>query len=329
MQRNPIHGYEGPRQTMRHLLVVEDDPAVCSVMQMGLEADGSCRVTSAESARAALHIALDDRPDAAIIDAALPEVHGLALTRAVVGLEIPVLITSGDPALQERMLEVGCPFLVKPFGIGQLVTETRQLLDTASQRMAELMASLDRMLNTRRELAFVIEQSRRLVEESRRLRAERLAPGSAASSSRAALFDSLLGEAMAATHADMGTLHAVDPTTNTLRIVASRGFGAAFLDFFAAVGQSGDSACGLALREGRRVVIPAVARSEIFMGREAGRILHDAGVHAVQSTPIFGASGCLVGVISTHWARIVLPTDGELARVDEIAHRAAKLIDPL
>jgi len=323
-----MHEHEGLRQTMRHLLVVEDDPAVCSVMQMGLEADGSCRVTSVDSARAAFHIALDDRPDAAIIDAALPEVHGLALTRAVVGLEIPVLITSGDPALQDRMVEVGCPFLVKPFGIGQLVTETRQLLDAASQRMGQLMTSLDRMLNAQRELGFVIEQSHRLVEESRRFRAERLKPGSGTSSSRAALFDSLLGEAIAATHADMGTLQAVDPTTNTLRIAASRGFGATFLDFFAVVGNSGDSPCGLALREGRRVVIPAVARSEIFTGRETGRILRDAGVLAVQSTPIFGTRGGLVGVISTHWARISLPTDGELAKVDEIAHRAAKVIDP-
>jgi DNA-binding response OmpR family regulator len=329
MERNPIRGYEGPRQTMRHLLVVEDDPAVCSVMQMGLEADGSCRVTGADSARAAFRIALHDRPDAAIIDAALPEVHGLALTRAVVGLEIPVLITSGDPALQERMVEVGCPFLVKPFGIGQLVTETRQLLDTASQRMAQLMASLDRMLTARRELAFVIEQSRRLVEESRRARAERVTLGNTASSARGPLLDSLLGEAIAATHADMGTLQVVDPMTHTLRIVASRGFGATFLDFFAVVGQSGDSACSLALREGRRVIIPAVARSEISMGRETGRILHDAGVQALQSTPIFASRGGLVGVISTHWARISLPTDGELAQVDEIAHRAARVIDPL
>jgi DNA-binding response OmpR family regulator len=165
--------HEALKQIMRHLLVVEDDPAVCSVMQMGLEADGSCRVTSAESARAAFQIALHDRPDAAIIDAALPEVHGLALTRAVVGLGIPVLLTSGDPALQQRMAEVGCHFLVKPFGVAQLVAETRQLLDTTSQRMTELVASLDRMLTAGRELAFVIEQSRRLVEESHRLRAER------------------------------------------------------------------------------------------------------------------------------------------------------------
>jgi hypothetical protein len=211
--------------------------------------------------------------------------------RGFVGLEIPVLITSGDPALQERMVEVGCPFLVKPFGISQLVAETPQLLDAASQRMADLAASLDRMLNTRRELAFMIEQTRRLVEESRRFRAERSKAGSAASSSRAALFDGLLGEAIAATHADMGTLQVVDPTTNTLRIVASRGFGATFLAFFAVVGQSGNSACGLALKESRRVIIPAVARSEIFMGREAGMILHDAGVCAVQSTPIFGTVG--------------------------------------
>ncbi len=169
---------------MRHLLVVEDDPAVCSVMQMGLEADGSSRVTSAENARAAFHIVLHERPDAAIIDAALPEVHGLALTRAVISLEIPVLITSGDPALQRQMIEVGCPFLVKPFGLSQLVAETRQLLDTASQRMAEVVASLDCMLNAQSELAFVIEQSRRLVEESRRFRAEQLMPRDPASSSK-------------------------------------------------------------------------------------------------------------------------------------------------
>jgi DNA-binding response OmpR family regulator len=313
---------------MRHLLVVEDDPAVGSVMQMGLEADGSSRVTSVESAPAALGVVLDDRPDAAIIDAALPEVHGLALTRVVVSLEIPVLITSGDPALQQGMVEVGCPFLVKPFGISQLVTETRQLLDTASQRMADLVASLDRMFSAKPELGFVIEQSRRLLEESRRLRAERLTPRNPVSSSRAAIFDSLLGEAIAATHADMGTLQVVDPATNMLRIVASRGLDASLLDLIAVVGQSTGSASGAAFKQGNRVIIPAVTRSEIFMGSESGRILRDAGVCAMQSTPILGARGCLVGVISTYWARISLPTDGELASLDEIAHRAAKAIDP-
>jgi hypothetical protein len=35
---------------MRHILVVDLDPGVSAVMQMGLEADGACRVTSAPTA---------------------------------------------------------------------------------------------------------------------------------------------------------------------------------------------------------------------------------------------------------------------------------------
>jgi CheY-like chemotaxis protein len=68
---------------MRHVLVVDDDIAVSEVIRMGLDADGTCRVTCAASAEEALALAQRDRPDAAIVDAAMPGVHGLALARTL------------------------------------------------------------------------------------------------------------------------------------------------------------------------------------------------------------------------------------------------------
>ena len=157
---------------MRHLLVVDDDAAVADVMRLGLEADGTCRVTIAPGATEALEAIDRDRPHAAIIDAVLPQVPGLVLARTVIDLGVPVLIVSGDPALQKGLAEAGCPFLLKPFHLSQLAAETRMLLDTATARKIEVARALDRMLAAKEELAEVTEQTRRLVEESRRFREE-------------------------------------------------------------------------------------------------------------------------------------------------------------
>ena len=157
---------------MRHLLVVDDDAAVANVMRMGLEADGTCRVTIAPGATEALEAIDVDQPHAAIIDAVLPRIPGLVLARTVIDLGVPVLIVSGEPSHQKLLMEAGCPFLLKPFHLSQLAAETRMLLDTATARMLEIARTLDRVLAATNELAEVMEQTRRLVEESRRSRAE-------------------------------------------------------------------------------------------------------------------------------------------------------------
>src|SRR5215471_11663251 len=149
---------------MRHLLVVDDDAAVADVMRMGLEADGTCRVTMAPGAAEALEAIDVDRPHAAIIDAVLPRISGLVLARTVIEIGVPVLIVSGDPALQKGLAEAGCPFLLKPFHLSQLAAETRLLLDTATARRNEVALALDRMIAAREELAAVAEQTRRLME---------------------------------------------------------------------------------------------------------------------------------------------------------------------
>jgi DNA-binding response OmpR family regulator len=157
---------------MQHLLVVDDDKAVTAVMQTALEADGRHRVTAAPGATEAIAVIWSHPTDAAIIDALLPRISGLALARAVIDLGVPTLIISGDPSHQQLLAEAGCPFLLKPVRISELLAETRMLLENAMDQRLQCARALDRMISAREALAEVQAQSRRLLEASRRFREE-------------------------------------------------------------------------------------------------------------------------------------------------------------
>jgi CheY-like chemotaxis protein len=303
---------------MRHVLVVDDDPAICAVMQMGLEVDGSYRVSSAESAEATLDILDRDPPDAAIIDAVLPRVMGLVLARTVVDRGIPVLLTTGEPLFQQRMSEAGCRFLAKPFSLAQLVAETQRLIDEARERVAESARCLARLAEAGGELRQVLEQSQRLIEAGRRRR------GAPPFEALAAPAEDILLEALAITGADKGNLQLADGAANALRIVASRGLDARFLKSFALVRRGGDSVYAAAFKLGARVVVPDLLKSACFANTPSGRALREAGIRAVQSTPFFGRGGGLLGLISTHWTRPWSPEEGQLQRLDALARRAAQ-----
>lgn len=318
---------------MRHILFVDDDPAICETVQMGLELDGTSRVTCVLSAETALHVALHDRPTAAIIDAVLPKISGLALARTMIDMGIPVLITSGHPEHQDNLAEAGCTFLPKPFSLSRLLVETRVLLDHASERNARLAAGLQRMLRSRGDLAAVLKQTRRLVTEARtvvkRSRSNHLIASEGRppfSDSRAMLLDGVIAEAITVTGADMGTLQSRALPDGALRMVASRGFGGTFLSYFAVVPASGESACGAALEQGRRVIVPDVTRSELFRGKPSGAVLRAAGVRAVQSTPVPGRDGRIIGMVATHRRSVWRPSVDELARLEPVIRRAAELI---
>ncbi|HKW54277.1 MAG TPA: response regulator [Stellaceae bacterium] len=157
---------------MRHVLVVDNEPAICELVQLALEADGSCRVTCASSVDEAVAVLRQDRPDAAIIDAILPQSSGLQLASQILDLGVPVLIVTGEPATRERLESIGCPYLAKPFPINVLVAETNALLDEAVQRRAELAPLLPRLTARAAPLRIAIA---RLRERARRKRLRRSA----------------------------------------------------------------------------------------------------------------------------------------------------------
>ena len=168
-----------------------------------------------------------------------------------------------------------------------------------------------------------IEQARQLREQAQSTPLPKVAhflESLFAPNDRAAMLDSALEAAIEAGHAPMGNVQVKAP--DGLRIAAHRGFSAPFLDFFACVTDT-YCACGSALKSGGRVVINDVASDPIFAGTDAGRVLIDAGVLAVQSTPLISTSGQVLGMVSTHYREPGAASTIDLGAIDLIAARAA------
>jgi len=138
---------------MRHVLVVDNDSAICDVMRLGLEADGTCRASTATAVDDALRIIDRDPPDAAVVDAIMPPgPGGLVFASRAVDLGVPVLIVTGDPHTQMRLKSVGCRYLAKPFRLDALAAELRALIDEATVRRARLSTQLQQLIVNREEL---------------------------------------------------------------------------------------------------------------------------------------------------------------------------------
>ncbi len=133
-----------------HVLLVEDEPTLRSVLQTLLEAQG-CRVTGAADAETAL--AMVQRagpPDLLLTDKNLPGMNGLALGRALSSRSPPprLVLMSGYPGLNSarEALETGFQALVvKPVPhLSDVATEVQRALNRPSPWPAALAARLAR-----------------------------------------------------------------------------------------------------------------------------------------------------------------------------------------
>ena len=118
-----------------HLLVVEDDTSIRETVQEALSAEGfevsACG--DGNEALAMLTGAQADSIDALVLDLMLPGMGGLDLCRELRQLNIttPILVISARDSETDRVLglEVGADdYLVKPFGLRELVARCRALL---------------------------------------------------------------------------------------------------------------------------------------------------------------------------------------------------------
>lgn len=138
------------------------------------------------------------------------------------------------------------------------------------------------------------------------------------------LFD-IVDSAIAIAGADFGNIQIFDPDTNSLNIVAHRGFPDWWIAFWNTV-SAGRGACGTALERRSRVIVEDVETSPIFSS-EALEMQRRAGVRAVQSTPIISRSGRKLGMFSTHYAKVGRPDERALGLLDLLARQAADLIE--
>lgn len=97
----------------------------------------------------------------------------------------------------------------------------------------------------------------------------------------------------------------LDGHDNTLRIQASHGFSVEFLSHFRTVKPTGQTACAVAWKSRRPVLIDQVASNPLFASTPGLEVMLAAGSRAVYSYPLLSGTGDPLGVLSFHARRPV------------------------
>src|SRR5215831_15144875 len=133
-------------------------------------------------------------------------------------------------------------------------------------------------------------------------------------------YDEITRTAIAISGADRGNLQLFDEASHSLRIVAQQGFG---LKSFDSVDDHVAASCGTE----EQIIVDDVLTSEIFIGKPAQKVLLEAGVRAVISTPLRSSKGNLLGVISTHFGSPSHPSERQLRLTNILARQAADYLE--
>ncbi len=117
------------------ILIVEDEPAVARGLEYALKAEGY-KVFWAKSGSEALELTRREQPDLITLDIRLPDLSGYDVCRALrsQNQRQPILmLTAKDEELDKVLgLELGADdYMVKPYGLRELVSRIRALLRRA------------------------------------------------------------------------------------------------------------------------------------------------------------------------------------------------------
>jgi GAF domain-containing protein len=189
-------------------------------------------------------------------------------------------------------------------------------LGALAARAASVLQRSSRSLSGKRSLAEADRAARwaswqRLVAENPRLVQPlfgAVADAVACAGDREFL-DRALAGAISLVGADFGNIQLVDGVHGSLRIASQLGFDEDFLHHFAEV-RDDSSVCGRAAHARAQTVISDVRVDPLFAPHR--QIAAAAGFRAVQSTPICGRGGRLLGIVSTHFRHPRSPKRQEL-----------------
>ena len=309
-----------------NVLIVDDDPSDIESLANSLrEVFANCSILTARSAGEALDLCKRQEIDCVILDLDLGDSSGFEVllglnpnrerpTKAVV-----ILTRLLTPNLYEITLHNGAQAcLLKQCTSPQQLSNCirKAIEDCGLHRQTEVARHFPIEQDSTYPSGDVEERSirvkREMIHRWGRFRAQSL---------------QLLDAAIETSAAARGNIQIFNRELGVLQIVAHRGFKPQFLEFFNVVRTEEDCACSRAFRNGKRVFIPDI-RADISFGPYIP-IAEKAGFRAVQSTPIIGPTGSVVGVLSTHFADVHSLSQESQHALDDIASKLAQPITDL
>lgn len=116
------------------ILLIEDDPGIRKFLRVALEAQGFAMEEEA-SGKGGIAKAATAQPDLVVLDLGLPDMDGKAvIARIREWSKMPILILSVRQSEEEKVaaLDAGAnDYVVKPFGIAEMLARVRALLRSA------------------------------------------------------------------------------------------------------------------------------------------------------------------------------------------------------
>ncbi|PSM16313.1 response regulator transcription factor [Nitratireductor sp. StC3] len=117
------------------ILLIEDDPGIRRFLRVALEAQGFTMEEEA-SGKGGIARAATAQPDLVVLDLGLPDMDGkTVIARIREWSQVPILILSVRQAEEEKVaaLDAGAnDYVVKPFGIAEMLARVRALLRSVS-----------------------------------------------------------------------------------------------------------------------------------------------------------------------------------------------------
>lgn len=117
------------------ILLIEDDPGIRKFLRVALEAQGFTMDEEA-SGKGGVGKAATGQPDLVVLDLGLPDMDGkTVIARIREWSQVPILILSVRQSEEEKVAALdagGNDYVVKPFGIAEMLARVRALLRSAS-----------------------------------------------------------------------------------------------------------------------------------------------------------------------------------------------------
>ncbi|RZN35680.1 MAG: response regulator [Methanosarcinales archaeon] len=118
---------------MTTILIADDEPALHELYSAFLTMNGHNIVANAYDGNEAVKIfgSMNTPPEIVIMDHRMPNKNGIEATKELreINSDVKIILASADDLIKDSALEAGaCRFMLKPFNVMDLLTETEALI---------------------------------------------------------------------------------------------------------------------------------------------------------------------------------------------------------